>query len=177
MGVAACGACLLLITAGVSAGLGYGILTRSVGTQLPDMLGAALARLPAVLVLAAVAVLLFGLLPWESVALGWSAVALAGVIAVFGPPLLWPAWMMDISPFTQTPKLPGGTVSAEPLLWLCGIAVALSVAGLAGLRRRDIGDLGPSRLTGRVLDSLADYVQESNEITSAAGSAAQPPGK
>jgi hypothetical protein len=104
-------------------------------------------------------------------------VALAGVIAVFGPPLLWPAWMMDISPFTQTPRLPGGTVSAEPLLWLCGIAVALSVAGLAGLRRRDIGDLGPSRLTGRVLDQLADYDQESNKITSAAGSAAQPPRK
>ena len=174
--IAAGGACLLLTTAGVSAGLGYGILTGSASTQVPYLLGAALARLPAVLVLAAVAVLLFGLLPWESVALGWSAVALAGVIAVFGPPLLWPAWMMDISPFTQTPKLPGGTVPAEPLLWLCGIAVALSVAGLAGLRRRDIGDLGPSRLTGRVLDSLADYVQESNEITSAAGSAARPPG-
>ena len=174
--IAAGGACLLLTTAGVSAGLGYGILTGSASTQVPYLLGAALARLPAVLVLAAVAVLLFGLLPWESVALGWSAVALAGVIAVFGPPLLWPAWMMDISPFTQTPKLPGGTVPAEPLLWLCGIAVALSVAGLVGLWRRDIGDLGPSRLTGRVLDSLADYVQESNEITSAAGSAARPPG-
>ena len=174
--IAAGGACLLLTTAGVSAGLGYGIITGSDSTQVPYLLGAALARLPAVLVLTAVAVLLFGLLPWESVALGWSAVALAGVIAVFGPPLLWPAWMMDISPFTQTPKLPGGTVPAEPLLWLCGIAVALSVAGLVGLWRRDIGDLGPSRLTGRVLDSLADYVQESNEITSAAGSAARPPG-
>ena len=73
---------------------------------MPQLLGAALARLPAVLVLAAVAVLLFGLLPWESTALAWSAVALAGVIAVFGPPL-WPARMMDISPFTQTPKLSG----------------------------------------------------------------------
>src|SRR5215831_17359768 len=103
------------------------------------------------MVLPAVAVLLFGLLSWESTALAWSAVALAGVIAVFGPPLLWPAWMMDISPFTQTPRLPGGTVPAGPMLWLCGIAVALSVAGLSGLRRRDIGDLGPSRLTSRVL--------------------------
>ena len=127
------------------------------------------------LVLAAVAVLLFGLLPWESTALAWSAVALAGVIAVFGPPLQWPAWMMDISPFTQTPKLPGGTVSAEPLLWLCGIALALTVTGLAGLRRRDLGDLGPSRLTGSVLNRLADYVQESNQITPASGGTAKPP--
>jgi len=174
--VAAGGACLLLTTAGLSAGLGYGILTGSVSTQVPHLLGAALARLPAVLVLAAVAVLVFGLLPWESTALAWSAVALAGVIAVFGPPLLWPTWMMDISPFTQTPKLPGGTVPAEPLLWLCGIALALTVAGLAGLQRRDLGDLGPSCLTGGVLDRLADYVQESNQITKAGGGAAQPPG-
>jgi hypothetical protein len=66
-------------------------------------------------------------------------------------------------------------VSAEPLLWLCGIALALTVTGLAGLRRRDLGDLGPSRLTGPVRDWLADYVQESNEITLATGGAAQPP--
>ena len=172
--VAAGGACLLLAAAGLPAGLGYGILTGSVGTQVPQLLGAAAARLPAVLVLAAVAVLLFGLLPWESTALAWTAVALTGVIAVFGPPLQWPAWMMDISPFTQTPKLPGGTVPAQPLLWLCGIALALTVAGLAGLRRRDLGDLGPSRLSGPVRDRLADYVQESNQITPAGGSA-QPP--
>jgi ABC-2 type transport system permease protein len=174
--VAAGGACLLLAAAGLSAGLGYGILTGSVSTQLPQLLGAALARLPAVLVLAAVAVLLSGLLPWESTALAWTAVALAGVIAVFGPPLQWPAWMMDISPFTQTPKLPGGAAPAEPLLWLCGIALALTVTGLAGLRRRDLGDLGPSRLTGPVLNRLADYVQESNQITKAGGGTAQPPG-
>ena len=77
-------------------------------TQLPKLLGAAVARLPATMVLPAVAVLLFGLLPWESIALAWTAVALVGVIAVFGPPLQWPAWMMDISSFTQIPKLPGG---------------------------------------------------------------------
>jgi ABC-2 type transport system permease protein len=174
--IAAGGACLLLATAGLSAGLGYGILTGSVSTQVPQLLGAALARLPAVLVLAAVAVFLFGLLPWESTALAWTTVALAGVIAVFGPPLQWPAWMMDISPFTQTPKLPGGTVPAQPLLWLCGIALALTVTGLAGLSRRDLGDLGPSRLTAPIRDRLADYIQESDEITPASGDAAQPPG-
>ena len=128
--------------------------------------------------LAGVAVLMFGLLPWESTALAWSAVALAGVITVFGPPLQWPAWTMDISPFTQTPKLPGGTVAAEPLAWLCGIALALSLTGLAGLRRRDLGDLGPTRLTGPVRDRIADYIQESRELSqpAAARTTAQPPG-
>jgi hypothetical protein len=44
-----------------------------------------------------------------SIALTWTAVALVGVIGVFGPPLQWPAWMMDISPYTQIPRCP-----AEP---------------------------------------------------------------
>lgn len=47
--------------------------------------------------------------------------------------------VLDISPFTHVPRLPGGTVSASPLLWLSVIAVALARAGLAGLRCRDIG--------------------------------------
>ena len=39
------------------------------------------------------------------------------------------------------PKLPGAavTMAAAPLLWLSLAVVALVAAGLAGLRRRDIG--------------------------------------
>lgn len=84
----------------------------------------------------------------------------------------------DISPFTQTPKLPGATVPAQPLLWLCGIALALSMAGLTGLRHRDLGDLGPSHLTGPARDWLVGYIQQSKELSqsAAAASTAQPPG-
>ena len=101
--------------------------------------------------------MLFGLLPWESTALAWTAVALVAVITVFGRPLQWPGWMMDISPFTQIPKLPGETVSAEPLLWLCAVALTSSTLGLIGLRRRDLGDLGPSRPVGAVRDRIVAY--------------------
>ena len=158
--VAVGGAALLLAGAGLAAGLGYGLLTGQVGTQVPDLIGAALARLPAAAVLAAVAVLLFGLLPWASAALAWTAVALVGVIAVFGPPLQWPGWLMDFSPFTHVPRLPGAAVTAGPLLWLGGIALAAGAAGLIGLRRRDLGDLGPAGLGGLggpVRDRLADH--------------------
>ena len=157
--VAVGGAGLLLAAAGLSAGLGYGILTGSVSTQVPQLLAAALARLPAVLVLAALAVAVFGLLPWESTALAWSVVALVAVITLLGPSLGWPAAIMDISPFTQAPKLPGGSVAAAPLAGLCGVAVALGVAGLLGLHRRDLGDLGPSYGGGRLHDWLVDYLQ------------------
>jgi ABC-2 type transport system permease protein len=176
--VAVGGACLLLTTAGLSAGLSYGTLTGSVSTQVPRLLGAAAARLPATMTLAAVAILLFGLLPWEATGLAWSTVALAGVITVFGPPLQWPAWTMDISPFTQTPKLPGGAVPAQPLLWLCGVTLALATVGLAGLRHRDIGDFGPSRLSCLLRDWIAGDSPQSNEppLPAAARATAQPPG-
>jgi len=36
------------------------------------------------------------------------------------------------------PKLPGGTFTATPLLWLLLVAVALTVAGLVGFRHRDL---------------------------------------
>jgi ABC-2 type transport system permease protein len=167
MSVAVGGAGLLLAAAGLSAGLGYGILTGSVSTQVPQLLGAALARWPAALVLAALAAALFGLLPWEATAIAWGAVALVAFIALLGPSLQAPAALMDLSPFTQTPKLPGGPVAAVPLVWLCGVAVALAAAGLLGLRRRDLGDLGPSYRSyrGRIHDYLVDYLQLDQDAT------------
>jgi ABC-2 type transport system permease protein len=163
--VAVLGGALLVTDAGLSAGVGYGLLTGSMGTEVPRLLGAAAAKLPAALVLAGLAIALVGLLPWESVALAWTAVALTALIAVFGAALNWPAWLTDVSPFTQTPKLPAGTVSARPLLWLCGIAVALTVAGLIGLRRRDVGDFGPSRVVFIVRDRITAYIRESRELS------------
>jgi ABC-2 type transport system permease protein len=73
------------------------------------------------------------------VAGAWTALGLVVVIDLFGQVLQLPQWVLDISPFTHAPRLPGGTVSAGPLLWLGLIALACSAAGLAGLRRRDIG--------------------------------------
>ncbi len=137
--VAVAGSAMLMAVAGVATGLGYGLRAGSAGHQVARMLGAALAQLPAALALAAVAVLLFGLWPGAAVAGAWTAVGLAVVIELFGEVLQLSHWVLDISPFTHAPRLPGGTVTAAPLLWLCLVALVLTAAGLAGLRRRDIG--------------------------------------
>ena len=137
--VAVAGAALLLAVAGVAAGLGYGLRIGSAGPQVTRMIGAALGQLPSALVLAAVAIALFGLLPGASVAGAWTALGVVVVINLFGQVLQLSHWILDISPFTHAPRLPGGTVTAAPLLWLCALALAACVAGLAGLRRRDIG--------------------------------------
>jgi ABC-2 type transport system permease protein len=84
-------------------------------------------------------VAVFGLVPRASVAAGWTALGLVAALSLFGAGVQLSHWVLDASPFTHAPRLPGGHVSAAPLLWLTGIAIALAAAGLAGLRRRDIG--------------------------------------
>ena len=137
--VGVAGAAVLLGVAGVATGLGYGLRAGSPGHQVAQMLGAAFAQLPATLAVAAVAVLLFGWWPGACVPGAWTAVGVAVAIELFGQVLQLSHWILDISPFTHAPRLPGGTVSAVPLLWLCVVTLALAAAGLAGLRRRDIG--------------------------------------
>ena len=136
--VAATGTAALLACLGAGAGLGYGLRAGDLGSRVPSLLGAALSQLPAALTVAAVSVVAFGLMPGWSVACGWLAVAVAGLIELFGPLFSLPQWALDISPFTHLPKLPGAQVSAPPLARLSAAALALAVAGLAGFRRRDI---------------------------------------
>ncbi|HTV99559.1 MAG TPA: ABC transporter permease [Streptosporangiaceae bacterium] len=137
--IAVAGSVLVLGAAGLGAGLTSGLRGADVGSQVTRLLGAALAQLPAALVVAGVAAALFGLLPRSCVAGGWTALALAAVILLLGPTLRLAQWVQDISPFSHVPKLPGGSGSPAALAWLALIAVALGASGLLGLRRRDIG--------------------------------------
>jgi len=123
---------------GTGAGAAGGAGGADVGSQVARLLGAALAQLPAALVVAGVAAALFGLLPRSCVAGGWTALALAAVILLLGPTLRLAQWVQDISPFSHVPKLPGGPGSPAALAWLALIAVALGAAGVLGLRRRDL---------------------------------------
>jgi len=141
--VAIVGTAALLAVAGVAAGLGYGLRTGSAGPEVARLLGAAMVQLPASLAVAGAAVVLFGLAPRASVAGAWTVVGVVVLIALFGQVLRLSQWVLDVSPFAHVPKLPGAAVTLHttgaPLLWLGLAAVALAAAGLAGLRRRDIG--------------------------------------
>lgn len=126
-----------LAAAGLAMGLTHGLHTGDVRGQLPRVLAGAMVQLPAVWVLAAVAVVLFGLLP-RLTAVSWGALVICLLFGLVGSALQFDQWILDISPFTHLPHLPGGALSAAPLLWLCAAAVALAVTGLAGFRRRDV---------------------------------------
>ena len=131
------GSAAALLAAGLTTGLTYGLDSGHVGRELVRVLGAATVQLPAVWVLAAVAVALVGLLP-RFAAASWGALALCLLFGLVGAALQLSQRLLDISPFSHIPKVPGAAVSVTPLVSLLAIAVALGAAGLIGLRHRAI---------------------------------------
>ncbi len=130
---AALGPAIALGTAGAAAGLVHGVRG-----DVRRLVAAALVQLPAVWVLAGVALALFGLAPRFARA-SWAVFAVCVLLGQLGRLLQLAPWAMNLSPFTHVPRLPAGAVDAPPLLGLLGVAVVLATAGLLGWRRRDVG--------------------------------------
>src|SRR5260370_522697 len=106
------------------------------GGEVSGLLEAALVQVPAAWLVAALVLALVGLVPRLAGSVGWGALGVVTFLTLFGPVLQFSHWVLDVSPFTHVPKLPGGTFTVSPLLWLAGVALALTGLGLAGLRRR-----------------------------------------
>jgi len=85
-----------------------------------------------------VAVALFGIVPRLTVGLSWGVLGVAALVTMVGPLLRVSHWVLDVSPFSQAPKLPGTAFDVQPSLWLTGLAIVLAGAGLAALRHRDM---------------------------------------
>src|SRR6202044_2349860 len=109
LAIAAAGPGVLLGAAGLLEGLAYGLRSGDVARQLPRLLGAALAPVPAGWLMAGIAGALFGLGPRLAVGTAWTVLGVIALLTVVGPTLRLPQWAMDISPFTHVPKLPGGS--------------------------------------------------------------------
>ncbi|GAB3147599.1 exporter of polyketide antibiotics [Amycolatopsis stemonae] len=128
---------LLLTALGLAAGLTNGAHLGRVGPEALRLTGAALAQLPAVWVLTGIATVVFGLLG-RALTAAWVALVTFLLLGEFGALLKLDQWVLDLSPFTHSPKLPGAAVQGAPLFWLTALGAALVVAGVAGFRRRDI---------------------------------------
>jgi polyether ionophore transport system permease protein len=131
------GPVVALAAAGTTAGLIHGANSGNVGHEVPRVLAGAMIQLPAVWVLSGLTMALFGLYPRAAVA-AWGVLAAFFMLGQFGAALQLDQAILDVSPFSHVPKVPGGHFSTTPLLWLLAIAVALTAAGLTGIRRRDV---------------------------------------
>jgi ABC-2 type transport system permease protein len=118
----------------------FGVADAAV-TGASDAIGDAVIGLvafaPAVWVLVGLAAVLVGVFPRATVVV-WGALGVCFVIGMFGQLLDLPTWVQDVSPFQHVPQYPVADIDPVPLVLLCAVAVALTAAGLAGLRRRDL---------------------------------------
>lgn len=135
--IALAGSVALLFVAGLATGVSYA-LAGGPWSSLPRLLGAAVVYAPALWLMSAVAVIVFGLAPrWVDAA--WGILAGCFVVGLLGAVLRLPDWVQKLSPFERTPALPAANLAVLPIGVITVLAAVLMLCGLSALRRRDIG--------------------------------------
>ena len=136
LAVAGAGTVVVMAAGGLGMGVSFAVVSGD-ASQVWRLLGAALVTVPGVLVLAAVAVALFGASPRVAL-VAWAALALAVLVQLFGELLGLPDWSRALSPLHHVPGLPAEGFQAVPLVALTALAAALVVLGLRAFERRDV---------------------------------------
>jgi ABC-2 type transport system permease protein len=137
LAVAFAGSVVLLAIAGLAAGVTYGIAGGGM-PNVPRLVGAALVYAPAMWIMVGLAIALDGLVPrW--VGLSWAILVACVVEGLLGAVLGLPRWLSNLSPFEHVPQLPAASLTLLPLVAMSAVAAGLTLVGLIGLRRRDIG--------------------------------------
>jgi len=137
LSVALAGSVVLLAVAGLATGVSYAAAGGS-WNSVPRLLGAAVVYAPAMWLMIGIALAIFGFAPrWTDVA--WGVLAACLVVGVLGPVLRLPDRVQMLSPFERVPQLPAAHLAVAPLLVMIALAAAFALAGLGGLRRRDVG--------------------------------------
>jgi ABC-2 type transport system permease protein len=130
------GSAVALLIAGSVAGLVYGAAAGDVGGKVATVVGTAAVQLPAVWLLAAVTVGLFGLAP-RFTPVAWGVLIAFVALYLIGSLAGFPQWVLDLEPFAHVPRV-GADFTVVPLLWLLAIDVALIALGAMAFRRRDL---------------------------------------
>lgn len=134
--IALAGSAAAILISGVATGLAYGAAAGDAFGKLPYVLGTAAVQLPAVWLLAAVTVALFGVAP-RFTPVAWGV--LVGFVALYllGSLSGSPQSLLNLEPFAHTPRM-GSEFTAVPVLWLLGLDAVLIALGAMAFRRRDL---------------------------------------
>jgi ABC-2 type transport system permease protein len=131
------GALFLLLAGGAAAGLSWAVVSGR-SEEFGRVLAGAAVQIPSAWLVTSLVVAAFGLWP-RAVSVGWAALVAFLLLGEFGPLFEFDQWVLDISPYVHTPKLPGSSFTAVPLLWQLAVTVLLLLVGAFGFRRRDLG--------------------------------------
>jgi ABC-2 type transport system permease protein len=134
--VSAVGSVVVLVAGGLGLGIGAAVVVGD-GMLVVDEVAAALARLPAVLVLTGATTLLVAVAPRRAL-LAWALFAVVAVVAFLADTLDLPGWARGMSPFHHLPETPAEQLSWWRLAAVAGVAAALTGMSMVAIRRRDL---------------------------------------
>ncbi len=135
--LAALGALLLLLLVGLGQWIGI-LAAGSDDVSWWQSTASALNMAPVILLVIGLGVSTFGLVPRLTVVLPAAFTGIAYVLALLGPALEWPPWVLDLSPFTHLSYVPADPWAATSGLVMIGLGLALVAAGMTAFHRRDI---------------------------------------
>lgn len=102
-----------------------------------DILGQAVATIPAVWVLVGLAIAVVGAHPSKRL-IGWMGVVATFALTILGPLFDLDEWVLDISPLWHVPNVGAADPAWLGLVGLAVVALAFTTVGFVGYRRRDI---------------------------------------
>ena len=126
----------VMLLAALAAAVGFRIVDPAFA-EFGQTVAAGVVLIPGALVLAGIAMLIAGWWPRRA-PLAFLVVVFAFVQVYLGALLSFPEWLNALSPFDHLPLMPVEPFAAAPTLSVLALAVALTVLGVVGLRRRDL---------------------------------------
>jgi ABC-2 type transport system permease protein len=132
--------------------LGGAILLAATGTALwlgvaasgsdeitwANAMRSALDTLPVVVLIGGLAVCSFGLFPRLTVAIPVTVTVVGYIVTLLGPALSWPAWVLNLSPFTHLAWVPAVPWAATSGIVMTCLGLVLLSVGLLAFNRRDV---------------------------------------
>ena len=130
------GSVATLLVAALGLGLGFAMVTGDVDAIVRYVVPM-LSYLAPVLLLGSLASLLYGVVP-RLTTLAWVGLVFCFVVMFFGELLRLPTAVIDLSPFSHLAVAPAEEVRWMPVVVVLALAMAVSLAGQAAFRRRDM---------------------------------------
>lgn len=131
------GGALLLAVTGTALWLGVAA-SGSDEISWDNAMRSVLNALPVVILIGGLAVLTFGLLPRLTVAIPVTVTVVGYIVTLLGPALSWPAWVLNLSPFTHLALVPSVPWAATSGIIMTCAGLAFLGLGLFAFNRRDV---------------------------------------
>jgi len=131
------GGTLLLVATGTALWLGVAT-SGSNEITWDDAMRSVLNTLPVVMLIGGLAVFSFGVLPRLTVAIPVTVTVVGYVVTLLGPALSWPAWVLNLSPFTHLAWVPAVPWAATSGIVMTCLGLILIGIGFLAFRRRDV---------------------------------------